>query len=390
MLCLGWFPSVSTYANEAIKQAWQEIEKKNYSNAITILQRYQQKNPSNPRAQYLLARTHSWNGDYHSAIQLLDRLLKKEPQNSDFLLTKARILSWQNNNTEAIKLLNIARNISPNYFDVWDLELKLMQREFSNKEQTKISTFYNRFKSQFPHKSIPLPVVSKIKKKRFVATTAQIEKLDNDLDSWKKADIAYGNQWKKYNYVTKLAFDHRFGLSDQEFQLSIYRKTKQHLWLSGGASFSNRQLLYPSFSVNVKADYLTTTKWLLSYQLDHRIYQNLVVDNSRIAISRRWGNFQPACILYITGIDYNETTLSGTMQLSYYFRNKGTVRISATKGRQLEYIDKTSKIHDTTNITLDGSYQLNPTWLLISALNYHSQGTAYKKYGILSGLQYRF
>jgi len=389
-LTLFVLTNISAHGNEFLERAWSEINKKNFSGAQAILSDRLQSHPTEVQTQFLYARTLAWGGKYPEAIATMDQILEQQPKNSDYLFTKARILSWQNKNLQAIRLLDQARAISPNYFDIWQLQFSLLKREYAEKNGDKINSYFVQFKNQFPNKKIQPLIVPAPAKKRYILATANYEIFNNNYKNGKGTSISYGDSWKKYQFVLGLDFINRFNLNDQQFNLSASTKKKTNIWLSGGISASSQHSLLPTYSIYAQVNYLTHKKWLGSYKLSHKGYKSVTVNNNQLAISKRWKNFEPRFALYITTIDYIDITLGASAQLTHFFENNHTIRLSISAGNELEYIGKKTKIYNVQNITIDGKYQISPVWHFIYAISHHIQGTAYTQNGILSGLQFRF
>ena len=391
VLCITYFWLLNNAIasdSDLFKRIWKEINNNNYSAAEVLLLNHLKQQPEDKEAYFLYARTKAWNGDHASAVDLLNSLLEQEPKNTDYLLSKARILSWQSKNKKAIAVLDQAREISPNYFEVWQLELMLLIRTNTNKN--KIEQFYSEYTKKFPQKKIPPLNIQEPPKKAFAQIIVNYDKLNNNINDEKGISLLYGSKKKKYGYIAKLDASNRFDISDQKIDFSTNFKYEKRMWLSGGISASVQQKLYPIASIYASVSYLEKQKWLGVYRFEHQEYKSLTVDRNQFSVSRRWKDLEPKIAFYVTTLDYNDITLSLATQITYHFNNSHLIRLSLSAGNELEYVDKKSIIHNTSNITLSGKYSIDSAWSIIYALSHHKQGTAYTKNGILSGAQFKF
>jgi len=388
ILILTIVTSSNAQSNDSLKRAWIDINNKNYSGAQALLFKRIQSHPNEIETKFLYARALAWDGQHKKAINQIDQLLISYPKNTDFLLFKARILSWQKKNVQALNILDGIRKISPKFYDAWRLEFTLLKRQFPNNKDV-VTNFYAKFAKNFPDQNILKPNFTEKQKNRFIQSTYHYESLDNS-NNWNSFSFVFGNQWKKVQYIVNAETTRRFDLNDQQLGLSVLFKKASNLWLSAGTSASSQKVLFPSISLFGQIDYKNRYDILSSYKFHHKSYSNSTLGSNRLAFSKRWKNFEPKILFFITSLDYNDITLSTSAQITYYHNNHHTIRASITKGNELEYLDDSTILYDVTNLSIDGKYRIDSTWSVIFALSHHIQGTAYTKNGILSGIQFRF
>jgi len=391
--------------NDALQKAWEQINSKNLNTAEQILKQQLITTPQNQEVKFLYARTLAWNGKHQQAMDLLNQLLLDSPKNTDYLFSKAHILSWQKKTGDAIKTLNQARIISPDYQALWEFQLKLLVQSKKPTNLQLAKQLNDEFYQKFGHRHLKAeefkppkqaiaekqPVVAKKKKnkKKFIVASYHHQQLDNKTPDWKTYSLIVGNRLNKYSYTVFVDHEERFGLTDGMTGVNLSSKY-QKFFINAGLALGFSQKLLPAWTTQLGAALPLKNQWSTDIQWQHKSFETITTDTTSFSLGKRWGKWEPKIRGFIVALNKNDITLSASLQLSYYISDFSLVRFSFTKGKELEYTDKKEAIYVIKSYSLDGKVYLNSSFSLIYALSHHIQGKAYKKDGILLGLQYNF
>ena len=379
----------SILASPITDTAWKHIKSKDFKAAQNTLHQWLKSTPNDSEAQFLYARALAWDKKHDQAIVVLNKLIAKQPNNADFLLSKANVLSWQQNEKSAIKTLKIARNISPEYREIWELELKLLQKVGDNKQYQQVKNEYSlQFHTEYQDPKTKIPAAPKQKKYLLIGKT--IERLDIKTDDWHTNKLEFGAKMEKHALNLSLENSSRFNLSDNQISTSLSRQFKKHIIVTTAFSISENNLLYPAWQSQLQAEKTINKKNVIEIKWQHKKYSADVIDGTSISFSQYLGNFLPRISINTTALNNNDFTLNYSGDLSWFFNKQDFIRLSISKGNDIEYLQQKIKTTETNFMGIDGRWQFNKNWNAILALGHHKQGTIYKKDGIFIGLQRRF
>ena len=397
---IGFSLATNSYGQNqlnSIETANSAIEKKDYTSAISVLEKHLKEAPEQFDAIYLLAKTHAWNKDINQGLALLDSLLERFPTNSDYLLSKATFLSWQDKNAQAIDLLHSARLISPNYQDVWKLEIKLRHRVMKGDNDKSLDSLILEYENRFndfeytrQFKPSNLAKQMKYKNKKSIGLGFGHDELTGNQPDWNDFSISFSNNKEKYVYSAQLEFLNHFNIKDQQFSFQYLYKNYFDYQIQALASFSTENTLVPNWSLGSQVNHALGKNGNAELFYKHNTYANMYSDIFRVAYAHNYRKFELKAHMLFTFIDsthYVETP-GYIFQISYFHNDKVFIRFSHSRNEELEFVVDKLANYDVSTYSIDGRYPVNEKIDLTLAFIHHIQDRVYKKNGIHTGLRY--
>lgn len=394
LICFLVSPPVFAKQTDASQQAWEAIDDKNFSRAISILEDASTKYPLNLEIQFLLARAYAWNQETDKGINLLNDLLLINPLNVDFLLSKANFLSWKERNEEALSLLAKAREINPNYQEVWKLELKLLAREDDKQNQLQFDqlakAYLFKFQDQQYIDSLAATRHPEPSYQHSIAARLGIDKLSQGNSNWQTLGFSYSYDTPLWQIIFDTEQHKRFDIYDRQLAIQYLRHNVKDYQLGVTASLSTEQKLLPTWSVGFQAGRQYRQNHYFETFYGHKEYSSTRTDNFKASYSYAWRHWQPKAHLLVTLFEDSEPVFGHLLQLAYYFSDYSFARISWSENTELDDLPNRNIRYYVKVWSIDGRIVLNKQWAFNAAITHHIQGNAYEKNGILAGIQYRF
>ncbi|MCJ7555543.1 MAG: tetratricopeptide repeat protein, partial [Gammaproteobacteria bacterium] len=173
--------------------------------------------PDDYASRAALAKLLGQAGRYEEALAQYDFLIQTFPDDVDHSLARAYVLSWLGRDQEALKGLERARVLAPDYQDVWQLEIRVLERQKDVASKTTAEALRLEAETRFPdsewHRSVE--VAKEIRWKMTLG--AGYERLTGDNPDWNNQFLQL--DWVRsgdQRYFGRVARDVRFDNTDQQ------------------------------------------------------------------------------------------------------------------------------------------------------------------------------
>lgn len=368
------------------------IQHNQLSQAQDRLDQWLKANPADDEHRFLLAQVLSWRNDISASKAIVDQLITRYPLNTDYLLLKGRLLSWENNHDGAILLLEKARTISPEYFDIWDLELKILANFDRTSLPIHFSELSQAFAQRFPDKDIAA-YTRKHKPLRIVAQFAyQYENISNSDNDWTEYSSVIGARVReKHDLTFHLAEISRYGLQDQQYGLDYHLTLPTKTVTGISYSKSNEHVFLPRWAISLDSTQRINEHWLGSIRLGNREYNNTDVISLTASAEYQFPKLQVSYALLGSLTDQEHLSTTHTLHFRRSIFNTFTSGASISYGDEMEVVSPNKTLfYRIFSARIYGEAIIQQAIKFQVSILYHQQGNAYERTGFNCLLQYAY
>jgi YaiO family outer membrane protein len=218
------------------------------------------------------------------------------------------------------------------------------------------------------------------------------EALTNGFSPWTRVEA---NASKKFSdkkvLFGSIARTRRFSLSDTELVAGTYIPVKEK-WLlqfEGGGSPTHRIL--PQYTMLTGLGRELGRGFVANGAYRFTRYNPAKINMGLFTVEKYISRYRAGYTLYVSHLVDGGTSVSHATSYSYYYKDRSSITLGLSEGKELENIGAAGVLETTTRgLTLGGRHEVTRKWSVSYDLNYNKQQNIYIRKGARLGVRYRF
>jgi len=337
--------------------------------------------PDDYTARAELARLLGRAGRYEEALSQYDGLVQAFPDDVDHSLARAYVLSWLGRDQEALRELERARVLAPDYQDVWQLEIRVLERQKDVASKTTAEALRLEAENHFPDSEWrrSIEVAEEIHWKMTLG--AGYEDLSGDNPDWNNQFLQLdwmrsGNQ----RYFGRVARDVRFDHADRQFVAGGEWRLPRDWTVGGEVNASPDANFQPETGFAFYLERPFAKDWVGDLAIQQRRYSDATVSTYGAALQRYFGNYRLAYGLKLSHLHGYENSLAQSLAMDWYVTPQTSVRITLSGGDEAEAVGAGQVLETSVrSATLSGRHAFSERLTLSWSAGTHLQGDLYRR-----------
>ncbi len=280
----------------------------NHRGAQGILERLLGEDPNNPEVLFLLARTHSWDGNYKLARKEFNRITSVHRNSGEFWRSAIKNELYAGNYPTALGLSNKALSFLDE--DAQISELKTIALFQLSKTAPSVED------NSLPVKETEPPA----KEKNAISVSNAVMVFDMIYDPMVYSSIEYKRQTRFGSLIPRINYSHRFNTNGIQYDLDLYPKLAKRVYAYLNYGYSQASI-YPNHKVG--GDVYMTFPWAMEFSAGMRYIdfdaRNVSVVTNSLGLYK--GNYYFSLRSYITPKSNQLTRVSGNLLVRKYFKD---------------------------------------------------------------------
>jgi|GEM_PF-6694223 len=327
------------------------------------------------------------------ADEKLRALLETQPEDADVLFSAAQVAHWLGQDQRALEYLDRAQAEAPDYGDLYRLELQILARAASTREDRRdYALRYQAVAADQPLVTSDLPSsLAPPRGNGWVEAGLFGSFLTGDLDNSLGEYIA--GSWTEVGGRTwygELNHASRFGLDDVELWAGVYQPIRRSHRLHLNASVSPTRRVRPDYSLYAGWYFSPAQNWglepglrLTQYRLDNAMTYSLMIER----YIQRWRlAYTPAWVR----LDGDNHALSHSVQATRSYGRYNHIGVGLATGRDLERIPNRVVVTRVNSLSLNGMHFFRPRLAVTYRLGLNQLVDRYDRYDWRIGVRYTF
>lgn len=373
-----------------------------YDKARICLEDMRYGDPYNEDVIFLLARTQSWSRRYKEAIALYDQLIEKNPGNADYRLGKAQVYFYKGEYDPGLKMLRDLLAKQSAHVDARKLLVKgyIYKGDFDRAKKE-----LSEAKGKLPDKDWQAlmeilasdagqakeTVVGGHLLRNQLTMGGSYESLSNDYSDWSSGFLSGSyNISDNHKLWGRLAELNRFGLSDYTIGAGYIYKFDSALVATIETDDSPTGNFIPEWSMYGGLGYRVLEEITVNAGYRYASYRDVYNQIATINVESYYGSLRLSPTLYVSYLQGTDVlTLSGLIDLSYYYSDEDYVGILLGYGDQAVILRPSEFINDHVQTYLvKGQHRMFEDWSVLYELGVNIQGASYTRSGFSLGFRY--
>ncbi|GMN08854.1 hypothetical protein MTsPCn9_06900 [Croceitalea sp. MTPC9] len=252
---IGWGQDL---ADNSYEDAHQLAYEGKHKQAREVLMKIAENSPEDDKAQYLLAKTYTWNGEYTTARKTYNKLISKDKNDKQFWVASIKNELYAGNNATALGLANKAIFYNNDTKEIQRLR-RIAKERLENKEYSVLGWYNTDQKIISKHKKSKQTKVESAK----IENTSETENnalvgrfgVNNSYTVFSErydpiffSNISYRHQTKIGSIIPKVNFSNRNGINGLQYEIDMYPKFLKRFYAYLNYGYSNADI-YPEQKV---------------------------------------------------------------------------------------------------------------------------------------------
>jgi YaiO family outer membrane protein len=363
--------------------------------AEQLVQAWLQAHPEDQEGRFLAGRLASWRGDHGRAIHYLATLVFDYVGNADYQAALGRAHFYNGDREAALIHLDRARALATSDFEVWALEIKLLE-ELGGPNTAVAQGLRVQMAKRFPGRTLPaavpplnakdpamkafLPAAPFIPNGWSAELGGEYEQLTRGLPAWYGASVQVVRTWSpRQRLWARLRETSRFDMLDTEAALGgtwpLRGPFTGTLELSGSPT-SN---VLPAFAATAIGG-VSLDPWAAEARVRMAAYRLTFVPALTLAAERYLGPFRAGYGLTVTRAPDASFPLVHTGSLSWYPNDDHALTVGLAAGEEVEQVAPLKVARTPTlGAYVTGRLGLPGGWALLPELGYTDQAAFFAR-----------
>lgn len=331
-----------------------------------------------PLARYERATTLARSGAAEAALAEFDALLADFPDDADYLLGRAQMLARLERNAAAVETAERALALAPDYEDVWQLRLRLAQREG---DEAEVAALRVEAATRFPDSSWWQSSAASAEYRRWLSGGFGAERLSNGAPDWKREfvrlDLAtaatatlFGEIWRS----------EQFDQSDTGLHVGGTWKLLPEWQLGGAVAVTDDARFSADREISIDATRAWTRGWGTAVGFRSRDYASADVSSYSFTGEKYVSDYRVAYRLDRSRLSGADSALTQSLMLTWYASDRRSLGVTLGAGEEIETIDLGQLLRTSISyVTVTGNETLSTRLSLTWWLGTHEQGDFYRR-----------
>ncbi len=239
----------------------------------------------------------------------------------------------------------------------------------------------------------PVPsAATKMRSSLEIEAGAAYEDLSGGYDSWRERYLAVLKDFGNKKSLRLQARDtKRFSLNDKEVLAGGAFPLSKKISASLEAGWSSTHRVLPEKNCSARIDGTLGEGWLVGVGYAFKSYDTAYVDMATMGIENYFSNYRMAYTLFASKLEKDEVRFSHGFRFDGYYGDESMIAVGAASGEESEKITGKGVVTSTVQSAyMTGRHWFKKNWALTWNASWQSQGDNYDRYGLRTGLRYRY